>query len=126
MTSLATDERVTTTALPLLVTDSVRAAWDDSDHRAYASLDTGWVRENSDYLAPFAYDLIRPFLAAGWREHSLVLRVEEDGGFEPDRGNEVEPAREIYHAVWQKAADQITTEALLTRAGIDPNSYLRS
>lgn len=123
-TATATDERVT--AIPAVVVDSVRAAWDDSDHDAYAPLDTDWVKKNSDYLAPFAYELIRPFLAAAWRERGLVLLVEEDGGFRADRGDEVEPERETYHVVWQKAADQVTTEALLTRAGIDPNNYLRS
>ena len=112
--------------IPPVVVDSVRAAWDDSDQDAYSPLDTDWVKAYRDYLDPFAHELIRPFLAAAWRVQGLVLRVEEDGGFHPDRGNEVDPDAALRWAVWQSAADRITTEALLERAGIDPNHYLHA
>lgn len=131
MTSLATGVRVTTTPpvaiknARLVVIDNPASAWDESDHRAYSPLDTDWARDNRDLLDEAAHDLIRPHLAAEWRKHGLTVRF-EDGRFHPDRGDEVEPANETYWGVWQAAANQVTTEALLERAGIDPNNYLRS
>jgi hypothetical protein len=108
-----------------IVIDNPVCAWDESDHHAYCALDTDWVSDHRHALDEAAHDLIRSHLAAAWRERGLTVRF-EDGRFHADHGNEVTPDNKTYWAVWQAASDQVTTEALLTRAGIDPNNYLRS
>ena len=118
-------QRGTVDTLPLVVVDAPAYAWDYSAQAAVYALESGFADRYSDLLASAGRELIRPFLAAAWREtHGLTVRF-EDGKFRADFGNEVDLPNEAYWPVWQTAADQVTTEALLVAAGFD-RDYLRA
>jgi hypothetical protein len=114
---IAVREPQTTPHRMPVVADNPGYAWDESDQAAVYSLDRGFVSAHRELLDQAAYDLIRPFLVSAWRKRGLTVQFEHDRNRFTSDTTPDDPDTTTYHAVWQEAADQVTTEALLDRAG---------
>lgn len=118
---IATERRV--------VTDCPGYAWDESDLRALFDLRTTFgedlVRAYETDLKKAGHKLIETHLAVEWRNRGFAVAfvydksAYEDGATPgPDGTAYAVPADEVYHQVWQAAANAITDKDLVREADL--------
>jgi hypothetical protein len=99
----------TRTVLPLIY-DCASNAWDECGGLALG--DFGHLyREDLDDAGR---ELIRPLLIVAWRKRGYRVRLlDRDTANRMSADPNVDPPTETYWEVWQEAADQIDSDALL-------------
>ena len=97
-----------------VVTDCPRCAWRDF---GATGLDRDFAREYRADLDTAGEEAIRQPLLAAWRRRGYVARLVDhrDCGLP---GSDDDPTDELYIAVRQEAADQVTGEELAYAAGL--------
>lgn len=110
------------------VTDCPAYGWDNSDQAATIDLRNTY---GSDFVNTWhrdldaaAHDRIRDYLRAAWSKRGYTVEFEDDtSAFESLPATADTPSSDIYWAVWQEAADEVTADMLIASA--DLTEYAR-
>jgi hypothetical protein len=105
-----------------VVTDCPADAWNESHQQAIADLRATFgddqVNAHESALHRAAHELIEGRLRRGWRARGYRVTFTNHPRFNPDLNIYATPADEIYHEVWQAAADQISDRDLVLAADL--------
>ncbi len=137
MPALTTDSPMRGVQGSCVVVDCPAYAWDNSDQPAMLDLRNTFgedlVQAHRDDLDAAAYRLIETHLTIEWRNRDFAaVFVHGKSAFEdgatpgPDGTSYAVPADEIYHQVWQAAADAITDTDLVREADLTDVFPLRT
>lgn len=103
-----------------VVTDCAADAWNESDQRALFDLRSTFgddlVDTHETDLRRAAHWLIETHLRAEWRTRGYFVAFND--GSSPASDGYAVPADEVYHQVWQAAADVITDHDLVLEASL--------
>ncbi|GHH57503.1 hypothetical protein GCM10017774_77100 [Lentzea cavernae] len=106
----------------LVVTDCASDAWDESDKQALTDLRNAFGDDLVDAyesdLRRAGHWLIEGHLRAEWRNRDFLVTFAKSAHSGADGVTYNVPADEVYHQVWQAAADAITAKDLVLEAAL--------